>query len=250
MNIDSLALALPTAGGDGALRPLLASLLRAGGGANPALDALIRDYTIFHAALVVVGGLFFLAVVALGVVFWTRFIRAGRGEKAPAFERRTYAGFGVLTVIVGLFLALVVAANVSTVVSPRSGFSGSLGLLGSPQAGSNTAQLQESVAGWARSGRAEVPRLVAQRIDDRLAWQRPKAIVCTALLAVFLVVSSLVWRTLIRRSRTSRRGQGLARTGLMTAGTLSVAVTLLLMLMVMGNTQGSIAPLSLTLFLG
>jgi hypothetical protein len=156
----------------------------------------------------------------------------------------------VLTVVVGLFLAVVVAANASTVVSPRSGFSGSLGLLGSPHAGSRTAQLQESVATWVRSGRAEVPSLVDQRIDDRVAWQRPKAIVCTALLVAFLVVSSLVWRALIRRSRTPAPRRGLASAGLLTAGTLSVAVSLLLMLMVMGNTQGSIAPLSLTLFLG
>jgi hypothetical protein len=251
VHIDLLAAALPTTADDGAsLRSLLTSALRASSGANPALDALIRDYTVFHAVLALIGGVFLLAVVALSVASWTRFARARRQASATAFERRTYAGFAALTLAVGLFLALVVAANVSTVVSPRNGFADSLGLLGNPHAGSRTAQLQDSVAAWVRSGRAEVPSLVEERVGDRLAWQRPKAVVCTVLLVVFVVLSAGMWRNLVRRARAPGGGVGRARAGLLVGGSLSVAASLLLMLMVMGNAQGSVAPLSLTLFLG
>ena len=35
--------------------------------------------------------------------------------------------------------------------------------------------------------------------DERLAWQRPKAIICSVLLVALVLLSAVVWRGLIRR---------------------------------------------------
>ena len=94
-----------------------------------------------------------------------------------------------------------------------------------------------------------MPSLIQSKIDDRLAWQRPKAIICSVLLMVFVVLSDRIWRTLIRKSRVQAKWKPKERTLLM-AGIVTVTACFPLMLMVMGNTQGSIVPIALTLFFG
>jgi hypothetical protein len=149
---------------------------------------------------------------------------------------------------VGLFLALVVTANVSTVLNPRQGFTGSISMLKNPQPGTPTDDVYRSVSTWLQSGSAQTPPILQKSVDDRLAWQRPKAIVSTVLLVGFVVISALVWRALIRKSREPDARWTSAGIALLLLGAVSVFVCLLLMLMVMGNTQGSLAPISLTLF--
>ena len=229
----------------------LRQLLRSDSGSNPALDRLLDDYTRYHVVLVVVGTAFLAAFVVLSVLCWRRFIRAPKASRWRwTFEKGTYWAFGVLSAIVGAFLALVVAANVSTVLDPTNGFAGSIGLLGSPRPGTRGADLHQAFLGWLQSGSSTVPSLVQSSIDDRLAWQRPKAVICTVLLVAFVALAVLIWRRLIRLSRIRQPRRRTTTAALLTAGVLTVTVCLLLMLMVMGNTQGSLAPMSLTLFFG
>lgn len=251
MKTDQLCVAASGPEVDGDLRATLAKLLHAGTDTNPALNALIHDYALFHAVLALVGGVFLLACLLLSYFFWARLARTRRERvSASRFERWTYASFGLLSVTLALFLAVVVAANLSTVANPRVGLSGSLPLLGTPSAGSSTAVLQDSVASWVASGKTSAPAVVRDRVADRLEWQRPKAIVVTLLLFPVVLITAGIWRTLIRRSRDPGQGARTATASLLVTGVVSVAASLLLMLMVMGNTQGAIAPLSLTLFLG
>jgi hypothetical protein len=95
-----------------------------------------------------------------------------------------------------------------------------------------------------------MPSLIQGEIDDRLSWQRPKAVLCTVLLLGFAGLSALIWRTLIRRFRMPEARWRLRDGTLLVLGLFTVALCLLLMLMVIGNTQGSLAPISLTLFFG
>jgi hypothetical protein len=229
----------------------LKDLLRSGTESNPALNVLLADYTRYHVVLVLVGGLFLLILVALSVLFWRRFRRAQRTPaRRWAFERKTYFAFGLLSVVVAIFLALVVAANVSTVLSPREGFKGSIGMIDTSRAGAEDGALNQSFNGWLRSGSTDMPSLIQGEIDDRLSWQRPKAVLCTVLLLGFAGLSALIWRTLIRRFRMPEARWRLRDGTLLVLGLFTVALCLLLMLMVMGNTQGSLAPISLTLFFG
>ena len=233
------------------LKETLRRLVESGDESNPALAVLLRDYTAYHRLLVIVGGLFLLGFIVLSAFFWRRFRRTPKvGDRRWTFEKKTYLCFGVLSVLVGLFLALVVAGNVSNVLNPRTGFEGAIGLLGAPKAGTQAAELQQSFATWLASGDTQTPATVQQAIDNRLSWQRPKAIICSLLLVLSLIATALVWRRLIRSSRSPQARWSVGRVALLLLGVVLVGVCLVLMLMVMGNTQGSIAPISLTLFYG
>jgi hypothetical protein len=233
------------------LKTTLRDVLRSGTDSNPALNVLIDDYTKYHVVLVVVGGLFLLGLALLSIFFWSRFTRAPRHDTRKwTFEKKTYFSFGILSVLVALFMALVVAGNVSNVLNPRNGFEGAIGMLSASKAGTRAAELHQPFTTWLTSGSEQVPSAVQGAIDDRLSWQRPKAIICSVLLVLFLVLSVWIWRRLIRTSRVPGTGWGLKRAALLMLGVVTVAVCLLLMLMVIGNTQGSIAPISLTLFYG
>ena len=95
-----------------------------------------------------------------------------------------------------------------------------------------------------------MPTLIERRIDERLAWQHPKAIICCALLAVFAVLSVRLWRTLISKSRVRTASWTFNDRALLLAGAGTVLACVLLMLMVIANTQASIAPIAITMGFG
>ena len=229
------------------LRGTLRDLLRSDA-QNAALEHLLADYARFHLVLVVVAGTFLLGSLVLSIVCGRRYLAVRRGGgPSTTFERRVWAGFGLLSGGVASFLALVVAANISNVRDPRHGFAGALGLLGTPSPGSRREALQSSFGSWLAGGAPDLPSPVVLAIDDRLAWQAPKAVVCSVALVLLVTTSVVVWRALVVRSRQPGSGPLRARAAL---GVLPVVAALVVMLMVMGNTQASLAPLAMTLFFG
>jgi hypothetical protein len=123
-------------------------------------------------------------------------------------------------------------------------------MLGTSQAGTHKAELYQSFNTWLQSGSTQVPSFIQSKISDRLGWQQPKAIICSVLLAIFVVVSIRIWGTLIRQSKVRQMKRKLQEKALLFSGVVAVAVCLLLMLMVIGNTQGTLAPMSLTMVYG
>lgn len=202
--------------------------------ANPALEVILADYQRFHAVLVVVATVFLLAVAALLVVC-VRSLRTARRSPGGATRRQvwTYRAFMAGTILVALFLLLVIVANVSTVLDPERGFAG-------------VDQSGRLLNGWLSSGSPSIPVEVQERVDARLAWQRPKAIIVTILLVAVVAAAVWIWRRWISRAYSSRPVNAL----LFLAGTLSTGAALLLMLMVMGNVQAVLAPTAMTLVLG
>lgn len=202
--------------------------------ANPALEVILADYQRFHAVLVVVATVFLLAVAALLVVC-VRSLRTARRSPGGATRRQvwTYRAFMAGTILVALFLLLVIVANVSTVLDPERGFAG-------------VDQSGRLLNGWLSSGSPVIPVEVQERVDARLAWQRPKAIIVTILLVAVVAAAVWIWRRWISRAYSSRPVNAL----LFLAGTLSTGAALLLMLMVMGNVQAVLAPTAMTLVLG
>ncbi len=235
---------------DGDLPSILKDLLGSGSTSNAALDRMIDDYATYHATLVVVGGCFLLALLLFAGFCWKRHRRSRtRGVGPRTFERRTYARLGLSSIAVSALLAVVVAANLSSALDARHGLAGVVPSLDSPPASSGRAQLQLEFATWLRSGDAATPPPIGDRIDDRLAWQQPKAIITAVLLVLIAALSARVWRGLLRASRVSSRRSARDRTRLaMAIG--AVPVCLALMLMVMGNTQASVAPLTMTMLFG
>jgi hypothetical protein len=232
------------------LHDTLAELLRSGSTSNPALNRLLDDYTNYHLALVVVGGLFLVGCIGLSAFSWKRFRNTQSADRKWTFEKRTFLSFATLGAFVSFLIGVVVAANLSNVLDPRSGFAGSLDQIRAAPPGTRTESLHQAFTIWLQSGSADTPTIVQRAIDDRLAWQQPKAIICTALFAALVWLSVHTWRTLIARSRTSTPSRAPRSKRLRATRWALVTGCLLLMLMVIGNTQASIAPLGLTLFNG
>jgi hypothetical protein len=235
---------------DDPLGQTLRRLIRSGE-PNAAVDALVDDFARFHVVLAVIGTVFLLAAAVATIVAWRRFLRTPRRDgRWWTFERGTYLAFGLGGVLVSAFLGLVVAANISNAVSPREGLLGSLGQIARARDGSRAAELQQGFVSWLMSDGSSMPAVIQQRIDERLAWQLPKAIVCVLLLFLLVVVSLAIWRSLIRRSRTRPRTHRARFAALLACGSVTVCASFLLMLMVMGNTQASIVPRARTLVFG
>jgi hypothetical protein len=146
-------------------------------------------------------------------------------------------------------MLLIVAANISNVVHPQAGFAQSIPDLGTPQGGTHKAALHQAVATWVQSGSASMPSLLEDGVHNRLAWQRPKAIVCSLLFMVLAGFTAHLWRRLIHL-RASEAAWSLKEKALIITAGLAVPTTLLLMLMALANTQASFAPIMLTLLFG
>ncbi len=208
--------------------------------ANPAYERLLQDYTDYHLALVVVGGFFTLALLGFAVFSWVRFSCSPRGP-----ERRTHLVFSVVSSTVVLLLGVVVAANLSNVLNPQQGLASTIGTPGDLGPTAST-ELTRSLTAWVRSGSSEVPALIQGRVDARLAWQEPKAVISVILLVGLVALSVVVWRGVLARWRAGTRA-GFAR---VIAGSLAMLACFVLMLMVMGNVQASYAPIVMTLVFG
>jgi hypothetical protein len=192
----------------------LQHLLQANADSNPAFNGLLHDYAEYHAVLAVLGGL-----VTSGLVLLT--VRAWRRSRALA----------VASAVLGLLTALIVFANAGNAVNPRRGLEGTIPMLRTTQPGTEQARVQQATNAWLRSGSAGKPRLLQDKIDARLSWQRPKAIITSVLFVAFV---GLCIR--IRRRRI--------------VSTVAMLCTLVLLVMAVANTQASFAPVFLTVLYG
>lgn len=229
------------------LKNTLYSVMQSGSSSNLAYNTLLHDYTKYHAVLFIEGGIFVLLLIVLNVYFWRRFKKIRKAETHNwTFEKKAYFCFGLASTIVALFMLLIVSANLSSVLNPQEGFAQLIPDLGTPQTGTQKAVLYQAVNTWVQSGTAHMPPVLQNEVRDRLAWQRPKAIVCSILLAVFAIFTARLWQKLIN-SRASKSIWMLKDKALIIIGVIAVPVTLLLMIMALANTQASFAPLTLTL---
>ena len=234
------------------LRRRLTTLVESDESPNAAFTALLGDYTRYHVALVVVGGMFLLALLALCLVCLRRFRRAPRPAEGGrwTFERTTYLAFGVASALVSLFLVAIVGANLSTSLNPRQGFAGSLSMLDTMGSDSGTLGRYEAFDAWIESSSPTAPSQVQALVQERLAWQQPKAVISALLLIIVALACAGIWRSLIRRSRLGVGQWTLGTSARLLTGITAGATCLVLMLMVMGNTQASVAPISMTMFFG
>jgi hypothetical protein len=233
------------------LQRTLNKLIQSGSRSNPAMNTLLNDYTTHHLVLVVVGGFFVLIFLLLGLFFWTQLKRITQtAQHKWTFEKKTYFSLGAVSTVAGLLIALIVAVNATTVLNPLPGFSSLVDSLGTPKPGTSMDKLYQAFNTWLQSGSTHIPSLIQSKIDERLAWQRPKAIVSGVLLVVFAALSTYLWRTLLKKSRVSESKWGLKERALLVSGAATITFSLLLIVIVVANMQGAFAPLTLTLAFG
>lgn len=201
------------------LQSTLSNLIQSGSRPNPAMNTLINDYIKYHVVLVVVGGFFVLIFLLLSLFFWAQWKRTS--QAAPhkwTFEKKTYFFLGAVSTVFGLLIALIVAVNATTVLNPLPGFSLLVDSLGTPKPGTQMDKLYQECNIWLQSGSTQIPSLLQSKVDKRLAWQRPKAIVSGMLLIGFGALSTYLWRTLLKKSQVRESRWGLKERALLVSG--------------------------------
>ena len=215
--------------------------------ANPAVRALMDDYIEYHRVLALVGVVVTLALLATSLNLLRSYWRHRRiTEPGARFRKRVFLGVGTYVGALGLLFALLTAVNAATATQPIPGFT-SIVETSTPR---NDSAVGRSLITWVRSGSPETPSIIETKVKERLAWQRPKAIVCGLLFAAFVALSRKLWRSLLNGAHRGMSSRRTKRTVTLVAGVGSVLASTLLLVMSIANTQASLAPLSISVFLG
>ena len=107
-------------------------------------------------------------------------MRAPRSQSGKAtLERKVWRFLALGSTALVLPFLVVCVANVTTAMDPRHGFSLLVDSMVTPRAGTGSSNVYRAADAWLQSSTPLASRPPFEhRIDDRLAWQRPKAIVC------------------------------------------------------------------------
>jgi hypothetical protein len=99
----------------GQVKQDLAGYPNAGGRTPPALEAMISDFALYHATLVVLAAIVAVILIGMSVVSWKRRARTGSSERRI---RRTLGLAGVLSALLALAVIVVIVANLGTAMNP------------------------------------------------------------------------------------------------------------------------------------
>lgn len=196
--------------------------------------------------MVALGGLS-LIVLAIFTILQFRLLTSGNGFKD---NLRTIHGkilfyFASLSSLLLFALGLIVVGNAINAGNPRTGFKESLSMLGTNSISSHQILIQGEFIKWINSGQEQVPNYISRAISERLAWQQPKAIISLFLLLFTLYLSKVIFKSLAQTlSPTSKLKVSLK----ICAVAVLPLTAVLFLVMFIGNTQGSLAPMALTLF--
>ncbi len=207
----------------------------------------MEDYIEYHRVLAVVGVIVTLALLLASFKLLRSYRRHRRiGEPGARFRKKVVLFLGIYAGLVGCFFGLLAAVNAGTTSRPMPGFT-SIVETSAPR---DDSAVGRSLITWVRSGSSETPPIIKAKVKERLAWQRPKAIICSVLFVGFVLLANKLWRSLFEKSRRPLSSQRVNRTSTSIAGVGSVLASTLLLVMAVANTQASIAPLSISVFLG
>lgn len=228
------------------LQDLLLKLILETNSKNPAYKFLLNDYAKYHFVMVILGGISAITLTFLaGYQFHLLRKEGNLAARMKEVSGKANLYLGAYSGFLALAFGLIVIGNLGNAMSPKSGFRNSLEILGNPVAGSKTFLLQENFREWIESEKTSIPAYLNYVVEERLSWQIPKAVISFLLLAILIYISMRLWAKLIHNSYSlsKRRTAALFALGIL----LSLICTLFLV-MAIANTQGSIAPIALSLF--
>jgi hypothetical protein len=230
------------------LQDTLQTYIQSGWQSNPATNQIINGYARYHAVFAVTGTIFLLILLWLTWRFWISFKKIAKVSRFNwPFEKKVYFCFATGFTLVTLFLALVIAANVSTAAKPLAGFSGSI-----PSLNDNgyNRQLHHSFTEWIVSGKSTPPALVQQRIHHRRVFHAVRVVASGISLVVFTLLSIRLWRGLIARRKAGETKGRLKDVVWLVGGAVTVAVALFMMIAFMANLQSAVVPIANTVQFG
>lgn len=227
------------------LQQALNKMIESGPQSNPALNTAIHDYAKYHEVLVIVVGALVAVFAWFSLFCWIRFNRKPKTSGSRwDFEKNTYFSFGILSGVMALLLALIVTANATNAFHPIHGFSLLAESFELSKGDPYRDHLSSVFMEWIKSGNENIPLVLQEKINDRIAFHSTKAIICGILLILFAALSVFLWKALIKRSRVRDAKWRFKEAATFISGIVSVAFTLLLMVFVVPNIQGAIAPMA------
>jgi hypothetical protein len=233
----------------GRLQSTLRQLMRSGWHSNAAMRSIIDDYARYHVVLVVAGSLVAVAFLAASAGLWRRFRKITAENGGSSYERKVCLGFAASGAVAGVLVGLLAAVNATNVFDPLNGFSGVVDALPS-----HDGPLRQSFNQWLRSGASTPPRLVASVVHHRVLFQATKAGVCAVVFIVLALLCVRLWRASVRwsnRGDLANSGPGkLVLGATISSGMLTAGLALLVLVVVVANLQGALAPTALTLAFG
>jgi hypothetical protein len=225
------------------LHATLSYMIQSDSWANPAMHALLNEYVKFHLVEFVATGCVVLILLLFSLLMWIRFTRTPRtADHKWAFEKKVYFSFGLLSIVVSLFFALVCVANASNTFDPVPGFA----YLATSSTTTDHSAVGHALNEWITSGNSDIPPVIQQKVQERLAWQGPKAIVSGILLVVGVALSLLLWDALLKSRRVNGSKWTLPERTCFVGGIVAVAFSLLMLVLVLANMQAALAPLTIT----
>ncbi|WP_449060968.1 hypothetical protein [Planomonospora algeriensis] len=247
---------LAASGQDGGLadrRVLVAALREAfvgywgSGGPDlpPDLRSVVDHWFRYHVAKGVIAAILLIVLVALGVLLWKAFLRAGGHGAARS---AALASAGVLTTMLGLFSLLAVMANVQGAVAPLSSL---LPMLTAGETGGALAgtldQVRRRLAG-SLDGGDPIPPALEVMISDFSRYHAVLAGVAVVTAVVLIGMSVASWQRFARTDPSDRR----ARRVLGSFGVLSALLSPAVIVIGAANTASAAdsAPALLAFFEG
>jgi hypothetical protein len=236
---------------DSDLREIFTRIAQSGSTEFPAYTILLEDYWSFHLVFVVGAIVSLCCTVALTGLAWARLIQRKQNGRRPfpTFERRAHILFGVTGTIATLIMLVFFTANLGTVIAPQYGFLQTFPETSATIIEERPAGFNKAIKDWVKSGSPQMPAILQQAVDERLSWQQPKAAICITLFIILAVGTTLLWQHLIQRSRSDIGLAGRKWQIITGFAVLALPIIFLLWLMAIANTQASIAPIMISLFL-
>ncbi|WNR45159.1 hypothetical protein [Paenibacillus roseipurpureus] len=226
----------------------LSEIIKSGSQSNPAVNALISDYAMYHAVLVIVGGCLVFIFAMLSIIFWRKLTKSPNisGMKW-GFERKVYFSFLLMNSCVTLLMILIVAANLTNTLNPLHGFSLLNVDLNISNGPTYKDELRNAFKEWIQSGNENIPSIIQEKFNKRIEFHTTKAIVCGTLLILFVSLSVYMWNELLKRVKSNNFIWRFKDKAYFVFGNATVVLTLLMMVVVVANMQAAFAPKTLTM---
>ncbi|MGV9317224.1 hypothetical protein ACWDR0_34385 [Streptomyces sp. NPDC003691] len=194
---------------------------------TPELETVVDYWFRYHVAKAVIAALLTIVLVALGVLLWRAFGKAG-GLGAGTMA---LAASGALVTVLALFSLAVVMANVQGAVAPFASLLPMLGVTSADgELGAALDRIREQLAGRAGAG-DRTPPAVEVMISDFDRYHVAMAVLASAVAVALVTVGVLLWKRFTGTERSDRR----ARRVLASFAVLSVLLALVAVVVAVAN---------------
>ncbi|MFG3417646.1 hypothetical protein [Micromonospora sp. NPDC048063] len=202
---------------------------------SPGLQRVVDYWFRYHLAKAVIAAILLIVLVALGLLLWKAFLRAGG---IGAGRRAALASGGVLVTMLALFSLAMVMANVQGAVAPYASLLPMLASGGTDGELADTLdQVRQRLADSLSAGDRTPPALEVM-ISDFSRYHVAMAVVAGIVAAVLVGTSVVSWTRFARTGPSDRR----TRRVLGSFGVLSALLSLVVIVVIVANTTTAADP--------